>query len=121
MLIYVDDVIIYFSSLKQHIHHINRVFFLKNSNVIFSLVKCHFAYSNIKVLNYYVSRLNFNTTKKKITTIKNIIFSKNLRDLKMNLKFFDYYRFFVDHYAAIARFLVRFKIKSFADVFFKNR
>ena len=122
VLIYVDDVIIYFSSLKQHIHHINRVFFfLKNSDVTFSLIKCHFAYSNIKVLNYYVSRLNFNTTKEKIVTIKNIIFSKNLRDLKVNLKFFDYYRFFVDYYAAIAKFLMRFKIKNFVDVFLKNR
>ena len=50
-----------------------------------------------------------------------MIFSKNLRDLKMNLKFFDYYRFFVDHYVAIAKFLIRLKIKSFANVFFKNR
>ena len=122
MLIYVDDVIIYFSSLKQHIHHIDHVFFLlKNSDVTFSLTKCHFAYSNIKILNHHVSRLNFNTTKKKITTIKNMIFSKNLRDLKVNLKFFDYYRFFVDYYALIARFLMRFKIKNFANAFFKNR
>ena len=50
-----------------------------------------------------------------------MIFSKNLRDLKVNLKFFDYYRFFVDYYALIARFLMRFKIKNFANAFFKNR
>ena len=122
VLIYVDDVIIYFLSLKQHIHHIDRVFsLLKNNDIIFSLIKCYFAYSSIKVLNHYVFRLNFNTAKKKITTIKNMIFLKNLRDLKVNLKFFDYYRFFIDYYATIARLLMRFKIKSFADVFFKSR
>ena len=48
-----------------------------------------------------------------------MIFSKNLRDLKVNLKFFDYYRFFVDYYATIAKFLMRFKIKSFVNVFLK--
>ena len=49
-----------------------------------------------------------------------MIFSKSLRDLKVNLKFFDYYRFFVDYYATITKFLMRFKIKNFVDVFFQK-
>ena len=39
----------------------------------------------------------------------------------MRLRFFDYYRFFVNHYAVITRSLVRLKIKSFASDFVKDR
>ena len=54
---------LFFIIKTTHSSHRSRFFLLKNNDVTFSLIKCHFAYSNIKVLNHHVSRLNFNIKK----------------------------------------------------------
>ena len=66
-------------------------------------------------------RFDFNTIEKKIETIRNMKFSRNFRDFKIDLKFFNYYRFFVNHYAIIIKSLVRLKIQNFIDVSIKKR
>jgi len=48
-------------------------------------------------------------------------FSRNLRDFGMKLRFFDYYRQFVDYYVAITRLLIKLKIKNFIDSSMKER
>ena len=48
-------------------------------------------------------------------------FLRNLKDLKMKLRFFSYYRWFIDHYVAIARLLVKLKIKNFINNLMKER
>ena len=120
--VYIDNIIIYFFSLNDYIKHVDDVLtFLKNSDITFSLFKCHFVYSSIQTLNHYVSRLDFNTIQEKIETIRNMKFSRNLRDFEVDLKFFDYYRFFVNHYAIIAKSLVRLKTQNFIDASMKKR
>ena len=48
-------------------------------------------------------------------------FSKKFRDFEIDLNFFDYYRFFVNHYAIIIKSFVRLKIQNFIDVLIKKR
>ena len=48
-------------------------------------------------------------------------FFVNLKKLKMNFEFFDYYRNFVDHYAIIFKSLIKFKIRNFTNNFVKNK
>ena len=93
----------------------------EDSEMILILFKCYFAYLSIKVLNHHVSRLKLSTMKKKIETIKKMKFFRNLRELKVELNFFDYYRTFVNHYVAITRLLMKLKIKDFKDSSIKNR
>ena len=122
VLIYIDDVIIYSQSLNQHIQHLDQILILlKNNDVILALFKCHFVYSSIVVLDHHVSRLELSIVEKKIEVIRKMSFSRNFKEFEMRLRFFDYYRFFVNHYAIIARSLVRLKIKSFARDFVKDR
>ena len=71
-------------------------------------------------MNHYVLKLNFSITKK-IKTIRNIQFSRNLRKLKINLKFFEYYRFFVDYYVKITKLLIKLKTRNFFNVSLKER
>ena len=71
-----------------------------------TLKKCYFVYFFIQILSYYIFKFELNITKKKIQTIRQIKFLTNLRDLKINLKFFEYYRFFVNYYVNIVKFLV---------------
>ena len=94
---------------------------MKNNDVILALSKCHFVYFSIVALDHHVSRLELSIVEKKIEIIRKMSFLRNLRELEMRLRFFDYYRFFVNHYAIIARFFVKLKIKSFASDFVKDR
>ena len=48
-------------------------------------------------------------------------FSRNFRDFEIDLKFFDYYQFFVNHYAIIIKSLVRLKTQNFIDASIKKR
>jgi hypothetical protein len=91
-----NDVIVFSFSLSEHFAHLNEVLtLLNNFDVTLSLKKCHFVYSSIKALRHHVSRLRLSILKKKIEIIKVLRFSKTLRDLEIELKFFDYYRKFV--------------------------
>ena len=122
VVVYIDDIIVYSQSLNQYIQHLDQILtLLKNNDVILALSKCHFVYSSIVALDHHVSRLELNIVEKKIEIIRKISFSRNLKELEMRLRFFDYYRFFVNHYAIIARLFVRLKIKSFVNDFVKDR
>ena len=48
-------------------------------------------------------------------------FSFTLRQLKIELKFFKYYRKFVFHYAAITKLLMKFNTREFKNSFFKKQ
>jgi hypothetical protein len=96
VLVYIDDIIIFFSIFENHLKHLNEILILlKKSDVILSLFKSHFDYLNIKALKHYVNKLNINIMKKKIEIIKNLKFFVILKNLKKELNFFNYYRNFV--------------------------
>ena len=94
---------------------------MKNSEVTLALAKYYFAYFNIKVLNYHVFKLKLSTTKKKVDVIRRIKFLKNLRELEVDLEFFEYYRDFVNHYITIIKLLIKFKIRDFVNNSMKEK
>ena len=91
------------------------------NEIILILLKCYFVYFNIKTLEYYIFRLKLNIMKEKIKIIRKIKFFRNLKKLKIKLKFFEYYKVFVNYYVIIAKLLMKFKIKNFRNNFIKNR
>ena len=93
----------------------------KLNEITLILLKCHFIYFNIKTFEHYVFQLKLNIMKEKIETIRKIKFFRNLKKLKIKLRFFKYYKFFVNHYAIITKSLMKFKIKDFRNNFIKNR
>ena len=94
---------------------------MKNSEVTLALAKYYFAYFNIKVLNYHVFKLKLSTTKKKVDVIRRIKFLKNLRKLEVDLKFFEYYRDFVNYYTTIAKPLIKLKTRDFVSNLIKKK
>ena len=48
-------------------------------------------------------------------------FFVNFKKLKINLNFFEYYKFFVNYFVNIVKFFVQLKIKNFKNVSIKNR
>ena len=89
-----NDIIIYSKNSIDYLTYLNKILnLLKKSDVILFLIKCHFAYSNIKAFEHYVNRFDFNILKKKI--IQKLKFFEILKKLKIDLNFFDYNRKFV--------------------------
>ena len=65
VLIYRNDIIIYFKISINHFAHLNEAFnLLEKSKMTLSFSKCHFVYSNIKTLKHHVNRFDLNTLKK---------------------------------------------------------
>ncbi len=120
--VYIDDIIIFFSILENHLKHLNEILILlKKSNVIFFLFKSHFDYLNIKILKHHVNRLKINIMKKKVEVIKNLKFFVTLKNLKKELDFFEYYRNFVSWYSFIKKSLIKFKTQIFKKIFRKDK
>jgi hypothetical protein len=119
VLIYIDDIIIFFSTFENHLKHLKKILiFLKKSNVIFSLSKSHFDYSSIKILKHHVNRLKISIMKKKIEVIKNLKFFVTLKNLKKELSFFEYY---VLWYSFIEKSLIKLKTQIFKKILKKDR
>ncbi len=120
--VYIDDIIIFFSILENHLKHLNEILvLLEKSDVILFLFKSHFDYSSIKALRHHVNRLNISIMKKKIEIIKNLRFFVTLKNLKKELSFFEYYNNFVSWYSFIEKSLIKFKIQTFKETLKKER
>jgi hypothetical protein len=122
VLVYIDDIIIFFSTLENHLKHLNEILILlKKSDVILFLSKSHFDYSSIKILKHHVNRLKISIMKKKIEVIKNLKFLVTLRNLKKELDFFEYYRNFVSWYSFIEKSLIKLKTQIFKKTLRKDK
>ena len=121
VLIYMNDIIVYFKNKNQHLTHLKKILNLfEKLNVILTLKKCHFAYLSIKVLKHHVLKFKFSILKKKTKIIRKFQFFKNLKKLNHELEFFNYYRKFVEWYIWMKKSLHRLKIKEFKNVSIKN-
>ena len=122
VLIYMNDIIIYFKISTNHFVHLNETLnLLKKSEMTLSFSKCHFAYLSIKTLKHHVNRFNLNTLKEKTDIIRHLKFFKILREFEVELSFFDYYKKFVTWYVVMKRFLIIFKTLNFKNSFNKNK
>ena len=114
ILIYIDNIIIFFRYKEEHLHHLDRILqLLKDSGVTLSIAKCYFSYFSIKVLGHHILWLSLNTIKEKTEVIQNLDYPGYLRDLETGLGFFGYYRKFVSYYSAIAQPLLDLKMTEF--------
>ena len=121
VLVYMNDIIVYFRDSEDHLHHLDEVLrLLEESGVTLTLKKCHFAYLSIKTLKHYVSKLRLSILKKKTEAIRLLRFPRTLRELKTVMKFFNYYRKFVAWYAWKKKPLQQLKTTGFKNDSFKK-
>ena len=122
VLIYMNDIIIYFKISTDHFVHLNEALnLLEKSKITLSFSKCHFAYSSIKTLKHHINGFDLNILKKKTKIIRRLMFFKTLKKFEIDLNFFDYYRKFVIWYVVKKRFLIMFKTLNFKNSFNKNK
>ena len=106
VLIYINNIVIYSRIIENHLIHLDQILqVLENSEVSLSLTKCHFVYQSVKLLEHHVSQLEISTAEDKIEVIKKMLFFKTLKQLEVEVSFFNYYRQFIHHYVVIVKLL----------------
>ena len=99
---YINDIIIFFKTLKNHVKHFYQTFNTLNSNNIFlQSMKVFIDYSIVQLLNQKVNFFDLTTIENKFRIIALLKFLKNFRQLKNYLSLIEFLREYIFHYAEI--------------------
>ena len=103
-LVYIDDVIIYSSSIEDHIGHLKIILDrLAKHQLRLNPEKCEFATRTVGYLGHIVTPEGISPDPDKTKSIENFPKPKKVRDVRSFLGMSSYYRRFVEGYSKIAR------------------
>lgn len=103
-MVYMDDIIIFSTSLQEHIQNLKMVFIkLREANLKIQLDKCEFLRKEVEFLGHVVTPEGIKPNKKKISAIQNFPIPKTQRDIKSFLGLLGYYRKFIKNFAKITK------------------
>jgi hypothetical protein len=101
-LVYIDNIVVYSKSYKEHIEHLDKVFeAIEKAGVTLSPTKCHMFYSSILLLGHKVSRLGLSTHQEKVQAILDIKHPRKVSQLQAFLGMAIYFSNFIPYYANI--------------------
>ncbi len=102
--VYLDDIIIYLKTWKGHLNHLRLVFeALRGAGLMVKVKKCEFAKKELKFLGHIISRERIRTDPEKIEKIVNIGPPKNLKELRLRLGLFSFYRQYIKGFSSITK------------------
>lgn len=102
--VYIDDIIIFSSSLEEHIHHIDWVLTrLDEANMRVNLEKTFFFRDKVEYLGFVVSSEGIRTCPEKISAMANFPEPRSLFDVRSFLGLAGHYRRFIKDFASIAK------------------
>ena len=114
---YLDDIIIYSRSEKEHLEHLEEIFIrLKAAGLKLKLEKCCFFKKHKQYLGHLISADGIQPLPEKLESIAKMPAPKNSKEVKQFLGLVGYYRKFVPRFADISRVLTHLTKK---DVEFK--
>ena len=103
---YVDDIIIFFTSLEEHLKHLNLVFqTLSDMNIHLTPTKAFLEYPSVQLLDQHIDILRLTISENKLTAIRNLKFSRTLATLKRYLGITNYLKQYMPYYSAIVKSL----------------
>ena len=106
--VYLDDVIVFSKTFEEHLDHLDRVLTrLEQVGLKVKLTKCSFCKKEIKYLGHIVSDEGVKVDPEKTDTVLKAPIPTNKKELRSFLGLLNYYRKFIDDYAAIAAPLSR--------------
>lgn len=104
VLVFLDDLIIFSSTLEEHESRLLRVLSrLREYGLKLSPEKCKFFQPSVKYLGHIVSEKGVETDPEKVEALKSWPVPTNLKTLRSFLGFAGYYRRFIKGYSAIAK------------------
>ena len=102
-IIFVDDVVVFSSSIQQHIEHINRVIqALNNANLRLNLDKCRFGCTQLPILGHIVSGTQIRPDPEKISSFHNLPIPETGKQIESFLGLANYLRDYIPMYSKIA-------------------
>ncbi|KAL6467387.1 hypothetical protein MHYP_G00251910 [Metynnis hypsauchen] len=103
VLLYLDDVIIFSSTIEQHLERLEEVFSrLKRQGLKVKLSKCRFFQSQVQYLGHVVSAEGVAADPGKVEVVREWRRPAHLAELRSFLGFASYYRRFVEGFAKLA-------------------
>ena len=101
---YVDDIVIFSSTIDEHVLHLTAVFeALVDHNIFLKPAKSFLGFPSVKLLGQHVDALGLATSTEKLSAIAKLRFPQNLRDLETYLGLTGYLRKYIPYYAQIVR------------------
>jgi hypothetical protein len=98
--VFIDDIIVFSKSLKEHIEHLKKIFEICNAaNLRFKLSKCRFFEMKVEYLGHQVSSKGVEPTKRNIEKIMKIEPPKDVGGVRTLLGLTNYYRRYIESYA----------------------
>ena len=103
---YLDDIIIYSRSEKEHLEHLEEIFTrLKAAGLKLKLEKCCFFKKHIQYLGHLISADRIQPLPEKLESITKMPAPRNPKEVKQFLGLVGYYRKFIPRFADISRVL----------------
>ena len=103
---YLDNIIIYSRSEKEHLEHLEEIFIkLKAAGLKLKLEKCCFFKKHIQYLGHLISEEGIQPLPEKLESIAKMPALKNPKEVKQFLRLVGYYRKFVPRFTDISRVL----------------
>ena len=119
---YVNDIVIFSDNLNDHIKHLRAIFqILKTNNISVNLKKAFLKYFSVTLLKQHVIFFDLSTDEFKLRIIANLKFSSTLDQLKIYLRLTDWFKQYIEKFAAIFKSLQKRKTKLLQYAFkFEN-
>ena len=104
VLVFVDDILVYSTSLEEHLNHLQQVFHLLHEHhFLLKYSKCSFATQSLEYLGHIISAAGVATDPTKIQAVKEWPIPTDLKQLRGFLDLSGYYRKFIKNYGIISR------------------
>lgn len=101
--VYLDDIIIYSSSVEEHYHHLRKILqLLRENHLIAKKKKCSFYFKSLQFLGHIIAKEGIQTDPAKISKIRDWPTPTTIKEAQSFLGLSGYYRRFIKDYSKIA-------------------